>query len=300
MKKIHRIAAFILAFLISTSFVTSQTATPFSIEGHRGARGYLPENTIESFIKALELGADTLELDVVISKDRKVVVSHEPWFSSVISLDPNGRRVERSKERENNIFLMTYAEIRKWDVGSLGNPAFPEQKQMKAYKPLLSEVFKEVDSFTTSKKLPLAHYNIEIKVETDGDGKFQPPPAEFAALVLKEIKKAKMDSRVKVQSFDVRPLQEVRKIDPSMKIALLVGNKVGIETSIERLGFNPFAYSPHFLFVDEATVKFCREKGIKLVPWTVNEIADLEKMKPFDLDGIITDYPDRAVKVFRK
>jgi glycerophosphoryl diester phosphodiesterase len=195
---------------------------------------------------------------------------------------------------------MTYAEIRKWDVGSLGNPAFPEQKQMKASKPLLSEVFKEVDRFTKSRKLPLSHYNIEIKVETDGDGKFQPPPAEFTALVLKEIKKAKMDTRVKVQSFDVRPLQEVRKIDPSIKVALLVGNKVGIETSIERLGFKPFAYSPHFSLVDEATVKFCREKGIKLVPWTVNEIADLEKMKAFDLDGIITDYPDRAVKVFRK
>ena len=300
MKNIHRITAIILFFLIYSSMVTSQTVPSFSIEGHRGARGYLPENTIPSFIKALELGADTLELDVVISKDRKVVVSHEPWFSSAISLTPNGFRVERSKERENNIFLMTYAEIRKWDVGSLGNPAFPEQKQMKAFKPLLSEVFKEVDRFTKSKKLPLAHYNIEIKVETDGDGKFQPPPVEFSALVLKEIKKARMEARVKVQSFDVRPLQEVRKIDPSIKVALLVGNKVGIETSIERLGFKPFAYSPHFSLVDEATVKFCREKGIKLVPWTVNEIADLEKMKAFDLDGIITDYPDRAVKVFRK
>lgn len=300
MKNIHRIAAFILAFLICTSFVTSQTATPVSIEGHRGARGYLPENTIQSFIMALELGADTLELDVVISKDRKVVVSHEPWFSSVISLDPNGRRIERSKERENNIFLMTYAEIRKWDVGSLGNPAFPEQKQIKAYKPLLSEVFKDVDKFTKSRKLPLARYNIEIKVETDGDGKFQLPPAEFAALVLKEIKKAKMDSRVKVQSFDVRALQEVRKLDTSMKVALLVGNKDGIEKSIERLGFIPDSYSPHFSYLDKATIKFCRENGIKLVPWTVNEIADMEKMKAFGPDGIITDYPDRAVKVFRK
>ena len=195
---------------------------------------------------------------------------------------------------------MTYAEIRKWDVGSLGNPAFPEQKQIKAYKPLLSEVFKDVDKFTKSRKLPLARYNIEIKVETDGDGKFQPPPAEFAALVLKEIKKAKMDSRVKVQSFDVRALQEVRKLDTSMKVALLVGNKDGIEKSIERLGFIPDSYSPHFSYLDKATIKFCRENGIKLVPWTVNEIADMEKMKAFGPDGIITDYPDRAVKVFRK
>jgi glycerophosphoryl diester phosphodiesterase len=102
-----------------------------------------------------------------------------------------------------------------------------------------------------------------------------------------------------IQSFDVRPLQIIRKIDPSIKLALLVGNKDGIEKSIEKLGFKPESYSPHFSLLDDATVKYCRENGIKLVPWTVNELADLEKVKAFKPDGVITDYPDRAVKVFR-
>jgi glycerophosphoryl diester phosphodiesterase len=289
-----------LLLLICLLCVGTAFAQTVSIEGHRGARGYVPENTIPSFIKAVELGADTIELDVVISKDKKVVVSHEPWFSSAISLDPNGQKIAKEKEKDANIFLLNYSEIKKFDVGSIGNAGFPEQKPMKVHKPLLSDVFSALDKFTREKKLPLVRYNIEIKAGEEGDGKFHPEIPEFAALVLKEIDKHKMASRVKVQSFDVRPLQEIRKSDPSIKLALLVGNKDGIEKSIERLGFNPESYSPHFSLVDESVVKYCREKNIKLVPWTVNEIADLERMKQFDPDGIITDYPDRAVKVFRK
>src|SRR5687768_16252624 len=110
-------------------------AQKVSIEGHRGARGYVPENTIESFKKALDLGADTIELDVVISKDRKVVISHEPWFSHVISTDPKGQKIEKDKEKEHNIFLMNYSEIKKYDVGSIGNVGYPEQKPLKVHKP---------------------------------------------------------------------------------------------------------------------------------------------------------------------
>jgi glycerophosphoryl diester phosphodiesterase len=107
-----------------------------------------------------------------------------------------------------------------------------------------------------------------------------------------------MQNNVIVQSFDPRQLQELRKLPVQMPLALLVSNKDGIEKNIERLGFVPDTYSPHFMLLDAATVEFVQKNGMKLVPWTVNEIADLEKMKTFKLDGIITDYPDRAVKVF--
>jgi glycerophosphoryl diester phosphodiesterase len=270
-----------------------------SIEGHRGARGHLPENTIASFIKAIELGADTVELDVVISKDRKVVVSHEAWFSFFISTSPTGEKITRENEKKHNIFLMNYADIKKYDVGIRGNALFPDQQPQKAYKPLLSEVFVALDRYTRSKRLPLIKYNIEIKSSESQEGTFHPAPAEFASLVMADVVKYKMMTRSKVQSFDVRPLQEIRKRWPKTRIALLVGNMDGIAKSIERLGFDPDTYSPHFSLVDQATAEFCRERKIKLVPWTVNEIADLEKMKRFPIDGIITDYPDRAVKVFR-
>lgn len=286
---------FLLLFLLAAG-----ANAQVSIEGHRGARGYVPENTIASFIKAIEQGADTVELDVVITKDRKVLVSHDAYFSHLISLDPNGRPIDKATEREKtNIYLMKYSDVKKYDVGSIGNTAFPEQVKMKAHKPLLSDVFKALDKYTKKKGLKPVLYNIEIKSGPDGDGRFHPAPEEFVSLVLKEVKKHKMAERSKIQSFDVRPLQVIRKTDPSIKIALLVGSKDGIVKSLEKLGFKPDAYSPHFSLVDAATAEYCKQNGIKLVPWTVNEFADLVRMKPFNPDGIITDYPDRAVKVFR-
>lgn len=289
----------ILALILLFSVPAFAQTNVVSIEGHRGARGHLPENTIASSIRAVELGADTLELDVVISKDKRVVVSHEPWFSYFISTAPNGYKITRENEKQHNIFTMNYVEVKKYDVGIRGNAQFPGQLPQKAHKPLLSEVFIALDKFTRSNKLPLVKYNIEIKSSVDGDGIYHPSPPEFASLVMAEIVRFKMHDRVKVQSFDIRPLQEVRKRWPRVKIALLVGNMDGIAKSIERLGFDPDTYSPHFSLVDQATVDLCRERKIKLVPWTVNEIADLEKMRRFPIDGIITDFPDRAVKVFR-
>lgn len=284
--------------LLSMLAVSAQTTV--SIEGHRGARGYVPENTIPSFIKAIEQGSDTVELDVVITKDKKVLVSHDAYFSNIISLDPKGRPIDKATEREKtNIFLMNYSDVKKYDVGSIGNAGFPEQVKMKVHKPLLSEVFKALDKYTKTKGLKPVLYNIEIKSGPDGDGKFHPAPEEFAALVVAEVKKHKMADRSKIQSFDVRPLQVIRKSDPSLKIALLVGNPDGIEKNIAKLGFKPETYSPHFSLLNDETVRYCRENRIKLVPWTVNELADLEKVKTFQPDGVITDYPDRAVKVFR-
>lgn len=278
----------------------SQVSANFSIEGHRGARGYVPENTVPSFIKALEQGADTLELDVVISKDNKIVVSHEPYFSSVISSDKNGNPIPADKEKEFNIYKMDYAEVKLYDVGMRGNKDFPQQMKMKVRKPLLSEVFKEIGKYAKKNKLKNIRYNIEIKSGAAGDNIYHPVPGVFAKMVYDEVLKHKLQNNVIIQSFDVRPLQELRKMPVKLPLALLVGNKDGVEKNLERLGFNPDTYSPNFALVDEKTVNYCHEKGIKIVPWTVNEMADLERMKTFELDGIITDYPDRAVRVFKK
>lgn len=278
----------------------SQMPANFSIEGHRGARGYVPENTIPSFIKALEMGADTLELDVVVSLDNKLVVSHEPWFSSVISLDKDGKPIPADKEKEFNLYKMNYADIKLYDVGSIGNKDFPDQAKMKVHKPLLKEVFAEINKYVRKNKINFIRYNIEIKSNPQGDSVYHPTPDVFAKMVYDEILKNKMEKNVIVQSFDVRPLQELNKMPVKLPLALLVSNKDGIEKNLEKLGFQPDSYSPHYSLVDEQTVNYCNTKGIKIVPWTVNEVVDLEKMKVFKLDGIITDYPDRAVKVFKK
>lgn len=289
----------LIGLLFSINFF-AQTVVEFDIEGHRGARGLVPENTIPSFIKAIELGANTIELDVVVSKDGKVVVSHDPYFPAAISLDAKGKPIPKEREKDFNIYQMNYAEVKRFDVGSLGNKDFPEQQKMKVHKPLLSEVFKAVGKYVRKNNLKAVRYNVEIKSGEAGDGKFHPLPQKFAKLVYDEIVRAKMENAVIVQSFDVRPLQELKRIAPKLPIALLVGDQSGVEKSIEKLGFKPDTYSPHFSLIDEKTVEFCRARGIKIVPWTVNEIADLERMRTYQLDGIITDYPNRAVQVFRK
>lgn len=295
-----RLVLFCLLLFLAATAVFSQTDRPFSIEGHRGARGWTPENTIPSFKKALLLGADTLELDVVVTKDGKIVVSHEAWFSSAISLDPSGNRIPEEKQKDFNIFKMSYDEVRLFDVGSIGNKNFPQQEKMKVSKPLLSDVFREIASFVRENKLPEPRYNIEIKTVEDGDDVFNPKPAVFARLIYDVIKAQKMLKRVIVQSFDARVLREMRGISKRVPLAFLVSNKKGVVENLETLGFDPDTYSPHFSLVDPDMISIGRKRGIKIVPWTVNEIADMERMKSFDLDGIITDYPDRAVKVFRK
>lgn len=279
---------------------SADTQRKVSIQGHRGARGYVPENTIPSFLLALDQGADTLEMDVVISSDKKVVVSHEPWFSSAISLDPTGQRIPKEIEREHIIYQMKYSQVLKYDVGSIGNAEFPQQRKEKAVKPLLEDVIKKVESHAKSKKLPPVRYNIEIKSDPKGDRLFHPEPAEFAKLVVDVITKQKIESRSIIQSFDVRSLQAVREIAPNMPLSLLVSAAGSPQANVDKLGFTPNTYSPNFSLVNEELIRFCREKGMRIVPWTVNEIADLEKMAKFDIDGIISDYPDRAVQVFRK
>lgn len=285
--------------LLAAVSAFAQTPPTFDIEGHRGTRGLMPENTIPAFLKAIDLGVNTLELDLAVSRDNQLVVSHDSWFSAVFSLDKNGNPIPPEKQTEYSLYKMDYAEIRQFDVGSRGNKDFPEQQKMKAYKPLLRDVFKATREYIRQNHLKPVRYNIEIKSTPQGDNIYHPAPAIFAKMVYDEIKADKMENYVIVQSFDVRSLQEFRKLSSSIPISLLIQNKESIEKNIEILGFQPEIYSPYFSLVNQDAVNYCHQKGIKIIPWTVNEMTDLEAMKKLNLDGIITDYPNRAAKVFR-
>jgi glycerophosphoryl diester phosphodiesterase len=283
-----------------SAHATAQTNGSFDIEGHRGCRGLMPENSLPGFLKAIDLGVNTLELDVVVSRDKQLVVSHEAYFSAEITLDPGGNRIPADQETQHNLFKMDYADIRRYDVGSLGNKRFPDQQKIKTYKPLLSEVFRETRKYVRARGLPAVRYNVETKLTPGGDGLYNPVPEVFARLLYDEILKSEMQKYVMIQSFDVRTLQEFRKFSVKLPLVLLVENQDGIQRNIERLGFRPDVYSPNYLLVEEPTVAYCRQRGILIVPWTINEIADMEAMRKLNLDGIITDYPDRAVTIFRK
>lgn len=292
----------LVLFLALLSSVPSkpQSISSFDIEGHRGCRGLMPENTLPAFLKAIDLGVNTLELDVVVSKDQQLVVSHDPYFSADITLDPDGQEIPPEKQTQYNLFKMDYAEIKRYDVGSLGNKRFPAQQKLRTYKPLLSEVFVETRKYIKEHGRSPVRYNIETKSTPAGDDLYHPKPAVFARLLYDEILKHNMQQLVMIQSFDVRTLQEFRKYPVRMPLVLLVENRDGIERNLDRLGFQPDVYSPNFMLVDEALVTWCRQKGIRIIPWTVNEESDLEAMKKLNPDGIISDYPDRAIRIWRR
>lgn len=272
-------------------------AQEFDLQGHRGARGLLPENTIPAFIKAMDLGATTLEMDVVITKDRQVVVSHEAYFSSRICLDPSGQSISKSEEKAHNIYGLNYEEIAKYDCGSLGHSNYPEQENMRVTKPLLVDVIKAAERHAKGVTGFLIYYNIEIKSSPDGDNVYHPDVGTFSDLVHEVIDKYLDPQRVVIQSFDFRVLQYWHETYPDIQLAALVANTNGVNGNLKKLGFTPDIYSPYFKLVNKSMVDKLKAENIRLIPWTVNEKDDMKRMVALGVDGLITDYPNRAKEV---
>lgn len=271
---------------------------PFEIQGHRGARGLLPENTIPAFKKAIDLGVNTLEMDVVISKDRKVVVSHEPNFNPLITTKPDGNFF--SNMSESNLFLMNYSEIKKYDVGLKGHSGFKEQQKIKAFKPLLADVIEEMSRYSKSKGLKDIRYNIELKSLPEEYNITQPEVSEFCDLVLKVIGNKIAPKDLTLQSFDFNVLKHLEKnYKGKFSISVLIEPEENneIQHNLEKLGFKPDIWSPFFLKLNKEMVQELHKKSIRVIPWTVNIKEDMEKLKKMGCDGIITDYPNRAVNL---
>jgi glycerophosphoryl diester phosphodiesterase len=266
----------------------------FDLQGHRGARGLMPENTIEACQKAIDLGVNTLELDLVITKDSQVVVSHEPFINAQICLGMQGDTLTEEQAKKMNIYQMSLAEVQKCDCGSLGNPKFPEQKKIKTFKPSLRQLVQATEAYSKKhKKGALLFYNLEIKSEAKTDSTHHPKPDLFVELVYQEIKHLRILERTTIQSFDVRPLQEMKKLNEEISLALLVENQLPLKENIQKLGFVPTIYSPYFERLTEAEIKQAKEMGMKVIPWTVNEKKDMTRLQKWKVDGLITDYPDR-------
>ncbi|WP_243392581.1 glycerophosphodiester phosphodiesterase [Solitalea longa] len=268
------------------------------IQGHRGCRGLMPENTIPAMIKAIDLGVKTLEMDCVISKDKMVVVSHDNYMSHEFVLQPDGKPIEEKEEQSFNIYQLDYDSIKQYDAGSKVHPRFSDQQKFKVEKPLLSALIDSVENHVKKNKLKPVFYNIETKLTPEGDNIFHPEPEEFVELLISVIKSKGIEKRVIIQSFDVRTLQLVHQKYPEIKTALLVENKLSFEDNLKILGFIPSIYSPDFELVDKILVKEVHEKKMELIPWTVNEEKELKRMVELGVDGIISDYPDRAIQLF--
>ena len=289
----------LFVWLIHTALM-AQPPRSYELQGHRGCRGLMPENTIPAFLKALDLGVNTLELDVVISQDRQVVVSHEPYFNAEFSLKPDGTPVTKAEQKSLNLYHMPYAQIQTYDVGSAGNPRFPEQQKMNVVKPLLMEVIEAVNAYQKVKNRAAAAFNIELKSDPAEYNQSQPRPAEFCRLVNAVLAEANVPGGlVTIQSFDFAILQEWNKLSTArqllpVRLAALVENVRGVEYNLKKLGFKPAVYSPYFQLIGKDSIQKLHQQGILVIPWTVNNPADMRRLLDLGVDGLITDYPDRA------
>ena len=272
------------------------------VHGHRGCRGLRPENTLPAFLHAVALGVDVVELDVVISQDGQVVVSHEPWLSAKLGRDPVGQLIDPAHEQRYNLYQLPYAIIRQCSVGEWPHPDFPEQQLVPSYRPLLREVVQQVTA--ASQQLGrVVGFSVEIKSSPEGDDIFHPRPAKFVDLVVAELQSASASSRTTLLSFDLRILQVARQSYPELALSFLIEDYLPpIGNLFAALGFEPEVLGPDFQLLSASVVQSIRAAypSLQLVPWTVNTPDDIGTVLSWETDAITTDYPNRLLAVVRK
>lgn len=290
-------------------------AHAFDLQGHRGTRGNLPENTLPAFERALRIGVTTLEMDAAITSDGVVVISHDPVLNPDLVRGPDGQWVAPGLVIRN----MTYAQLQQYDVGRLkpgSNYAkqFPIQQAVDGTRiPKLSEVFDLVKRLGASE----VQFDIETKIDLKNPANtLEPEP--FVRALLQEIRDAGMEERVMIQSFDWRTLQVLRTLAPKMRTVYLnwqTRNGSSLESPVYNAGFmlrdqgsvpamvkaaGGHTWSPNYPSLSADLVKQGQSMGLKVIPWTVNEEADIARMLDWGVDGIISDYPDRVRAVMDK
>ncbi len=252
------------------------------VHGHRGARALRPENTIPAFEYAIGAGADVLELDMGVTKDNVVVVSHDPFLAPPVCSGPEPKAFIRD---------LTLAQVREWDCGKVQNPRQPRQVAAPGTKmPTLDEVFALAPRGTFQ-------FNIETKITT-ANPEHAPPPDEFARLVLAQIRKHKLEKRVILQSFDFRTLHAMKKLAPEIRLsALWEGGDRDFVSIAKDAGAT--IVSPIFTRVTVERVRDAHAAGLEVVPWTANRPADWDKLIDAQVDAIITDDPAALIEYLK-
>jgi glycerophosphoryl diester phosphodiesterase len=263
--------------------MTALAAPPIQVHGHRGARAVRPENTLPAFEYAIGLGVDVLELDMAVTKDDVVVISHDPIVNAEICQGPGAGKPLRS---------LTFAEVRQIDCGSLRNPHFAQQQPVPGTRiPTLDEVF-------ALAKKGAFHFNIETKIFA-GKPDLAPAPGKFAQLVLDIVRKHKLESRVILQSFDFRTLHAMKKLEPRIRLSALdERGKLDFVALARESGAS--IVSPHYSLVTPEKVKAAHAAGLQVVPWTANERKDWEKLVAAEVDAIISDDPASLIAFLRE
>ena len=303
---------FLLLFLAFQAF----PATAFDVQGHRGARGLEPENTLAAFERALTIGVTTLELDVGVTADGVVVVSHDPVLNPAIVRDATGQWLTAKGPA---IKALTFAQLQTYDVGRI-NPATPYAATFSTQQPRDGQRMPALTALFDRVKALGAHtvqFNIETKLNpTLPDETFSPD--QLVQALLQSVRDAGMTRRVTIQSFDWRTLQLVQRLEPSIPTVYLsvqtvnndnirdgvwtAGLRIADHGSVPKMvkAAGGSVWSPNGGALTEALVKEAQALGLKVIPWTINAPADLQRLMDWGVDGIITDYPDRLRELMRQ
>jgi len=259
-------------------------AAPIQVHGHRGARAMWPENTIPAFEYAIDQGVDALEMDVAVTKDDVLVISHDPALNPEICRGVAGTKVIRE---------LTFAELRRWDCGALVNPQFPKQTPVpNTHVPALEEV------------LALASrgaflFNIETKIFKDHP-QYTPSPERFAQMLLQAIDRHNLRSRVIVQSFDFRTLVAMKKLAPEIRLAALdEDEKLGDFVAVARSA-GAGIIAPEKGLVTPSRIVGAHQAKLQVIAWTANTPQEWDALVAAGVDGIISDDPAALIAYLKQ
>ena len=275
-----------------TAVMLSQT--PFDLQGHRGARGHAPENTLPGFERAIAIGVDTLELDVGVTRDGVVVIHHDRRLNPDLARGPDGQWVGAPAP---TIFSLSYQDLQRYDVGRIRPGSeyarrLPHQKPVDGTRiPRLEELFARAGS--------AVRFNIETKLVPEASEETL-GPEPFARTLIAEVRKAGVAARTTIQSFDFRTLAVVQREAPEIATAYLTSGTKG--EAVPRMVHEAKGaiWSPNFQDLDPRALAVARELGVRVVAWTVNDPADIARVLGMKVDGIISDYPDRVLEALKR
>ncbi len=282
--------------LIVLVFMATAAPPKIEVHGHRGARWARPENTLPAFQYALESGVDVLELDMFVTKDNQVVVTHDPFLNPDLCVDEKGGKIKP----DIRVRSLTLKELKTYDCGRLKNPRFPSQQPV-AYTsiPTLKEVFELVKTSKLS-AAKTVRFNIETKSE-ESHPDWTPAPTEFVQRVLEIVKAYGWMDRVILQSFDYRTLKAAKDLEPDLVTSLLIETRPpkGQMVALAKQ-YKVQIVSPNHEWLTESDVQQLHGIGVKLAPWTANSKEDWSKLRAMKVDAVITDNPHDLIQFLRE
>lgn len=268
------------------------------VQAHRGGMGLYPEESLEAMINSVNLGVNTLEMDMCISQDGQVILSHDRFFHHRYATRPDGTPV---MDGDSLVYLyqLPYSEIAKWDVGSKYNPGWPEKKCIPVCKPIAADVISAVEAYIKENNLPPVKYNIEIKSsDEEGEGVLWPEYHEFTDLCIAVMDSFDLGDRLIIQCFDERVLNYINQKYPGHILSSLwEGWETDFDKQMSLLDFVPQWVSPESENVDSTFMARAHECGMKVVTWTVDSPEEMNRLMDLHVEAIISNYPDRLLKV---